>query len=78
MFWLRFPALLLLPTEANTIVLKLKSLMKKCLFQWNFQDETQTDPESHTDLKLSSPKTQLQQDCSSDHIRMTDLSSKIL
>lgn len=54
MFWLRFPALLLLPTEANTIVLK--SLMRKCLFQWNFQDETQTDPESHTGLELSSPK----------------------
>lgn len=49
MFWLRFPALLLLPTEANTIVLKLKSLMRECLFQWNCQDETQTDPESHTD-----------------------------
>lgn len=78
MFWLRFPALLLLPTEASIIVLKLKSLMRKSFFQWNFQDETPTDPESHTDLKLSSPKTQLQQDCISEHITVTDLSSNFL
>lgn len=51
MFWLWFPAPPLLPTLANTIVLKLKLLMRKCLFQWNFHEETQTDPEGHTDLK---------------------------